>query len=219
MGPIDWGLHTGVGVGFYNAKTTIDDNKSPVVSKNLTDSDNHRFEMHTTLFGYEERQKAMFLTIPLMGQFKYDLYYLGAGIKFGVPLNGKFASEYSSSSKQIFNEGYYTAQDVSIDKPRFAGYGSFTGNGMGDEKIEFGASVILALEGGVNLRLNDNLSLYIGAYFDAGLNNIAKKIQKPFVNYQVGKEDEFTTNSVLSSFDEKVKTMGAGVKVRIAFKN
>ena len=213
-----WGIHTGIGFSLYNAKTTIDNNQTPIVTASLKDYDGDDFDMRTTLFGYKETQRALFLNIPVMGQYHINRYYFMGGLKFGIPISGKFSPQYdASNSRQIFNEGYYPAYGSTLDKPKFAGYGEFSGNGFSDDPIKFNASVMLALEAGINWRINTNLTLYAGAYFDAGLNNIAKNADQPFMNFTPGNEDNFTTNSVLSSFEDKVRTMAVGVKVRIGY--
>ena len=63
-----WGIHTGIGLGFYGAKATLDGEK--IITRNLKDSDGDLFDLHTTLTSYSETHNAMFLNVPVMVQFQ-----------------------------------------------------------------------------------------------------------------------------------------------------
>jgi len=84
---------------------------------------------------------------------------------------------------------------------------------------------MLALEAGMKWNIADNLSLYTGAFFDYGLNNVVKGGKQAFINYTAKDAENFTTNSVLSSytdnsksstFTNKANMMAVGIKVRLA---
>jgi len=207
----DWGIHTGLEFGLYNAKSRIDNEKA--ITNGLKDVDNDVFNLETTLSGYKENQNILLLCIPMMAQFTLDRYYVLGGFKLGIPLMGK----YRSKDATLTNWAYYPEYDNWAKTQQFAGYGTFTGQDS-KGKMKVGASALLSLEAGTKWRLRRKLSLYTGVYFDYGLNNFAKNNQKEFVNpfnYQDG-ETTFTTNSVLSVYTEKIKVMAVGVKVRMA---
>ena len=105
---------------------------------------------------------------------------------------------------------------VPITSQTFAGFGDFQ-NYSSKGSHDFGVSVALALEGGMKWNIGSNLLLYAGLYFDLGLNDVARNNNFHFVAYEAGAPANFTTNSVLSAFDEKVKIMAVGVKLRVAF--
>jgi len=207
----DWGIHSGLGIGVFNAKSKI--HNVTARTNDLTDDEGDLFHLHTTLSGYRENQSSVLLTIPLMGLFQYDRYYGMGGFKLGVPLSSK----YKSKRATLFNEAYYPRYDNWCREERFAGFGEFSGRDS-QGNMKFGASMMLSFEGGVKWRLSRNIYLYSGLYFDYGLNNFAKKNQKEFVNpfnYRGG-VTTFTTNSVLSVYTEKVRVMAVGVKARVA---
>ena len=210
------GIHTGVGLGLYTAQARLADIKT--VTSNLTDSEGDRFDLHTTLTDYSERQNAMFLNIPVMLQFQTPMdrsqkqgFYAMGGIKTGIPLGAK----YSSSDAALVNEAWYPEYDNWALKQEFAGYGVFDG-GKFDGSIDLGVSVMLSLEAGVKLRIGNELALYVGAYFDYGLNNTARTSNMPFINHTADNPSGFTANSVLSTFSDKTGIMAAGVKLRVA---
>jgi hypothetical protein len=222
-----WGIHTGIGLGFYNAKAKLNNVKT--VTANLDDGDAvfNKFDLHTILSGYNETQKAVFLNIPVMASFQIEQFYVMTGIKFGIPLNGK----YNSKDATLTNLAYYPELNGwlpdpnNLEKaPKFRGLGEFKGKKY-DGKIDLGVSTMLSLETGMKWSLNDNLVLYTGMYFDYGLNNVVKGGNKPFINYPLNNPENFTTNSVLSSyidssksstFTDKVNVMAVGIKLRLA---
>ena len=215
-----WGVYTGLGISVYNAKAKL--NNVETVTANLRDSENDLFDLHTTLSGYKETQSAIFLTIPVMAHFQMAPFYVMGGIKAGIPLSGK----YKSKNATLINEGWYPEKQNWAKTQTFAGYGSFRGKDF-DGKLDLGLSMMLAFEAGMSWSINSAYLLYGGAYFDYGLNNIAKGDNKKFINYVATDAENFTTNSVLSSyvddsnstaFTSKVNTMAVGIKVRVAFK-
>jgi len=212
----DWGLHTGLEFGLYNAKSKIINEKT--LTKGLYDIDRDIFDLHTTLDNYREKQNMLLLSIPMMAQFTLDRYYVLGGFKLGIPI----MSKYKSKDATLTNWAHYVEVDGEefdnwAKTQNFAGYGTFNGL-KSDGRMKFGASAMLSFEAGAKWRLRRKLSLYSGVYFDYGLNNFAKKNQNNFVNpfnYRGG-ETSFTTNSVLSVYTEKIKVMAVGVKVRMA---
>ena len=99
------------------------------------------------------------------------------------------------------------------------GYGDFS-EWKYKEKIDFNITVLLSIEAGAKWNLTDNLTLYTGAYFDYGVSNSLNKDYNKLINYKINHLDnvEFTTNSALSAFTEKVNVMSVGIKVRLAMK-
>ena len=206
----NWGIYTGVGLGMYNAKAKLDAQKT--LTKNLTDNEGDQFEMLTSFDSYTEKQSAMFLSIPVMGQFQIRQYYVMGGFKLAIPVNAK----YSSKNATLANEGYYIHCDNVIDAPEFQGFGTFARKNF-DGTLDLGTTLMLALEGGMKWRLTGNFSLFTGVYFDYGLNNSFKGGNKSFIKYYPGEIADFSTNSVLYVFADKVKMMAAGIKLRLSF--
>jgi hypothetical protein len=137
-------IHT---ISLYNASTNLDKNET--VSGGLTDGDTYvseeytKFDLRTTLNNYSETQKTVYLNIPVMALFQIEQIYAMGGLKFGIPVSGKYATKNAT----LTNEGYYPELDNSANDLEFAGYGTFKGkNFEGDLKP--GMAVILALEAG-----------------------------------------------------------------------
>ena len=209
-----WGVLSGVGLGFYGAKADIPYGIK-TITPGLLDRDNDPFDMHSVLGGYSETQKAMFLHIPVMAHYQTQQeqgFYMTGGFKAGIPLRGK----YSSKAEKLTNTGYYTALNNWGITQEFAGYGVFEDKSF-DGSLALGVVVILSLEAGMKWRIGNDLSLYAGAYFDYGLNNAARNGNLPFIRYNAANASEFGANSIPSTFADKVNLMAVGVKLRLAF--
>ena len=204
-----WGIHTGLRLGLYGAKAQVNNEKAE--TKNLTDDEGDDFILYTLLTGYKETQRAMSLNIPVMALYLIEPYYVMAGVKINIPLTGK----YKSKDATLTNEAYYIDYENWLKTQTFAGYGEFRGK-KSDGSVDLGVTVMLSLEGGYKWRLNSQFVLYTGAYFDYGLNNTFKGTQTQFVNYDRNNPSGFTTNSVMSSFAQKVHLIAFGLTARLA---
>ena len=209
-----WGALTGIEFSMYNARFNSDNMSTRSIARDT--DENVDFEFRSALSGYKEKQGATLLQIPFMGQYQTTgerRFYAAAGFKLGIPLGGK----YSSTIANIKNSGYYAEpEDYEYDTQEFRGFGSFANRtGKGDMSLK--AAFFLSLETGMKLTLSEKLSLYAGAYFDYGLNNIRKTETLPLVEYNNHHPPSFTTNSVLSTtFTNKINMMAVGIKVRLA---
>lgn len=206
------GIYAGIDFSFYHSGATLDGTQ--VVTENLTDNEGDRFHLYTTLNTYKERQKVTFLNIPVMALFQtkqtHKFYAMG-GVKIGIPLS----CLYEAKDATITNEAYYPAYDNWLREQEFAGYGRFEYvESAGRQK--YTVSAALALETGMKWKLGKMVALYTGIYFDCGLNNIAKKSDRSFVNYTPYNPAAFTVNSALVSAADKINVIAVGVKVRLA---
>ena len=205
------GLHTGIGLGFYNATAYVNGKTFETPG---FDNDTHleekyrKFVLHTTLSDYKEKQTMTLLNIPIMALFTVDRYYAMGGFKFGIPLGGKFQAKGAT----LTNAAHYTEIDNWAKEQSLSGYGAFNRDANGTMK--FGVSTMLSLEGGMKFRLSNGLLLYAGAYFDIGLNNVTPS-NDYLINYVTNAPADFSTNSVLSVDASKVKPMATGVKLRL----
>ena len=206
-----WGVHSGVGMGLFNSRADV--NKQETVTYGLVDDENDKFDLHTTLNNYSEKQNSIFLNIPVMATLQLNQYYAMAGVKLGLPLIAK----HKAKDVKISNRAYYTEYDNWLEEQEFVGFGPFVRDeAKGD--LDLGLCVALALEGGIILRLSKTMNLYTGVYADIGLNNVSKaKADLAFINYDVNNPKNFTTNSVMATQSDKTNLIAVGVKVRLGF--
>ena len=217
-----WGIHTGIGFSFFSARTTIDNNTTFVETSGIKDSEGDDIVLRTTIFGFEETQRTVMLTIPVMGTYHFDRYYANAGFKFGIPVGGNYESSFSSPTQQITNRAYYPRLNNELVGPPFTGLGQQTPGNTDKTDMDFGVSMMFALEAGSKWEINKNLTLYYGIFLDIGLNDISRfdDATPEFIQYNANPTTHMatvSTNSVLSSLKEKTKTMAFGVKVRLGY--
>ncbi|GHT60425.1 hypothetical protein FACS189451_00460 [Bacteroidia bacterium] len=220
----NWGLGTGAEMALYKTVFNPDNIGTRYMA---TDTDGDAFEFRSELNGYEEKQKALLLQIPLMLQYQTGnrhKFYAAAGGKIGFPLSGK----YGSSSASIRNSGFYAEENYEYTTQEFMGFGAFPVKDY-DGSLKFKAAFFASAEAGVKWKLNGGLSLYTGAYLDYGLNNIYKEsgAARQFVAYNSESPRDFTVNSVLNSqyaqngvpqaFTGKITPVAAGIKISLAF--
>jgi hypothetical protein len=225
-----WGFHTGLGFGMNHLKINVDEIKNLIhIGKNdLNTSELPGYEegfdreLHTTLSGYHEIHKTMFLNIPVMLQFqtkqKQHLnwkkgqrsgFYAMAGLNFLLLLNNKYDVEVQN----LNNLAYYPEIDNWAGSQQFMGLGTFPGNSK-EGSFNVGVLAMFAFETGIKWRVGKKTYLYTGAYFDCGLHDPTKK-------YRHSPGDYTTPESIddinLLAFSNRINHMAAGIKLRLAF--
>jgi outer membrane protein OmpA-like peptidoglycan-associated protein len=209
-----WGVRTGVEATFYNSRTGVaamDD--SYLISTPADLPADSKFMLNYRYIGFNERQKAAYLQIPLMAEYHTagnHIFYAAAGVKIGIPLkinykttmNSLTATEHSDYSGMDYNVFNYT-------------------NVASSGSLSTRTAILGALEAGIKWQLTEHWALYTGLYLDYGMNDIRKETGKPLT---APNADGFTTGSLLVSrnaqgndYSGKVLPMAIGVKVRLAF--
>jgi hypothetical protein len=207
-----FGVHTGLGLGMYSTKVKLKD--SEFISHNLIDDEGDRFNLYTMLYGYGENQKAMFLGIPIKIVYqtavkKNPVYAMG-GIKMGIPISGT----YTATSSKIVNEFYYPDLHNSAKNYNPAGNGTYDDKKF-EGNFELRTSWMLAFEVGTKINVSKDFPLYIGAFFDYGLNNVLREKNKPFINYNSADPANFSAN--LLSISDRANIISAGLTLRLHF--
>lgn len=198
-----WGFQTGAGVQLYGAKSTL----NLLTHAPATDTDGDAFLLGTDYTNWNEQQKAMFLEIPLECQFRHTLgakfrLLASAGAKISIPLQTK----YSTSNGQIVTTGYYSQWNVELSDLPQHGFGTNTNTYEGNYTLKT-AYLAIADVGGL-IKLSDKKDLYVGGYFNYGLNNVLTPGTKSV------SEQDGTYNGVLSSgLVSKVLPVAFGVKI------
>jgi hypothetical protein len=214
------GIQTGVGFGLTNVKSKLD---SYTIIPDFKDQQyDEDYDQHSIFLNYAEVYKTMFVTIPLMLQFqtkqkqywnwtrtqKAGFYALG-----GIKLHFLFSNKYECSVDSLFNAAYFPQYDNWAATQKFAGLGLLDG-GMNTGKLDFGVMVLFTCEAGVKWRVDNNIFVYTGAFFDCALNDPMKENRKLRENYTTS---EKLKGLSLIKVSERVNLMTVGIKVRIAF--
>ena len=214
------GIHISAGFGLLNVKSKLDLN---YLTLNLEDDNHEPFELHTKLIGYNELHKTMFVSIPVMLQFqtKQKQYWswtrtqkAGFYAQAGIKINLLFNNQYETSIDTLFNAGYYTRLNNWAATQYFAGLGKFDKIPNGSGNLDFGVMVLFSCEAGVKWRIDNNIFVYTGAFFDCALHDPFKDSRRDDIDYSLPLEIK---EIPLLKCADKVNLMVVGIKVRFAF--
>jgi hypothetical protein len=211
------GVVTGLDVMSYGAKTTYD-----AIS---VDKDFSWFTFSYKIDNYVEEHSVTYLSIPVMFQYSVPLsgskkFYMSGGFKVGFPIQSKatmFPGNINTwgSPHDVLGHDYVTDDNTNLSKYGFVRNetpGSITGD------IDVTALLAVSLETGARFFLTKNILLYTSVYLDYGLNNIRKSRDNNLINYQELTPAVLRYASVLNTQHvNKVKTLGAGLKVKVSF--
>jgi hypothetical protein len=225
------GIHTGVAFGLFNVKSRTPDLKTITTGHEtpmLIDGSVVMlpYDLHTTLKGYTDIHKTLFVNIPVMLQFQTKQkqywswkrsqkagFYAIAGIKVLFLLDNKYETRLTS----LYNEAYFPTHGGTQGTQLFAGLGTFDNDKKGfttEGKLDFGVMAMAAIETGVKWRVDNNIFIYTGVFFDCGLNDPIKDGRALPDNFIWHDQlDELT----LVKFANKANLMTVGIKVRVAF--
>ncbi len=203
----NWGVAAGFGIQSAQAKGTL----NYMSGMAAVDEDGDNFELRTYFNNWEEKQKAIFLDIPVGTQ--YQRWFNGkngilayAGAKVSIPVS----SSYKVTSGTITTTGYYEQWNVELtDMPQ---HGFTTISERPSGSITMKPSFALFAELGWLRKMSDKLDLYVGGYINYGLNSIVS----------TGSTTAFleseTYQSMITTAD-KVKLTTFGVKVGLRLSN
>jgi hypothetical protein len=211
----NWGVVTGVEISLVEAKVAYD-NLSGEYEYGNAGTWGH-FQFHYSLDDYEEQQKAMLFSVPVMLQFKTGgstNFYLAGGFKIGFPVS----ADATISPGTVTTSGDFSYEQVEYIDIEEYGFGHNMPLDKTKSKIDLGFSLALALETGVRFSLSDKIGLYTGLYVDYGLNSISKS-DRHLLEYDIDNPSTFKRNSILNTSSiDKVNMLSAGLKVKISFK-
>jgi hypothetical protein len=201
----NWGVFSGLGLQSAKALATL----NYMSVRDATDIDGDSYKYRTYYSGWNEMQNVLFLDIPLGALYKYPLdrrfdLLASSGLTISIPL----LATYKVTSGQVTTTGYYKEWDVELtDMPQY-NFSTVTDRYSGDIKMK--TSLSFNMEAGGLYHWRNNLDLYLGTYFNYGLNNIVSTTNKPV--YQ----SDGTYNGILGSeLVNKVRLMSLGLKVGI----
>jgi hypothetical protein len=212
-----FGFSSGADVSIYRSSLTVNDwiTEYPIQTPSGLGG---TFLFRGYYSGIKEKQKAVYLQLPLMlnvqvGLGEAALFYLGAGGKIGFPLSATSAQTVQS----LTTKGYSDYTDMVYENLPQHGFDTYSGV-VSSDKLSFGISVMLSFEGGLKWKIsNGKNAIYTGVYMDYGLNNIQKEtIEKSLLDY--ASSSDFHYNSVLQSGVVKdIRPSAIGFRLRFAF--
>jgi hypothetical protein len=161
---------------------------------------------------YRERWSARILQVPLLLKYSNDLYYVAAGVKIGAVLKANANVNYS----ELETEGYYPKYNLVLSAPAYQGFGVQEDSAF-KTKISSKNLIMLALEGGLKLKLNDNFAMLAGVFADYSFN---KGFNRNLGHIIKRAENENSNGAILEVSDRwkswKPWSIGAIVKLSFA---
>jgi hypothetical protein len=220
-----WSISTGVEVLFAGAQADAlhlnGSFKTTAPEPSGTEVD---LLFNSSYTSYEERQRATFLNIPIVGQWHTNGYgegfdfYAQAGFKLGVGVGGS----YRIAADRLVTTGSIPDWLATLPNNPNHNFGTKTKvSGGGD--LSLGFNLALAAEGGVKWLLNEQWAIYTGFYADYGLLNVAPAAEGALVAVPVDRPAAFTHNSLLTAttsgtrYVDRINLLTVGVKIKVAF--
>ncbi|WP_121967157.1 outer membrane beta-barrel protein [Myroides sp. N17-2] len=206
----------------YHTQSRIDNFKGNL---STVDRDNDAFILRYQGSNLKEKVTMKQLNIPIMLQYETAgesvRFFVKSGVSYGLQLEDAVSRTKMSSLR---TSGYYSEYDVELFEPSFVGFGNFNGASQ-KNGLELKNRWSYVAEIGVKQLFNDKSSVYVGMYFDIGLNNLTKDIAKDnggatsLVGYDRDLDNPLLINSTLTSNTEKItyKNYNIGVKVKYSF--
>jgi hypothetical protein len=150
----------------------------------ILDSEGDSLIFNYAIDKYREKLSGQILQVPIFLKYSNDLYYAAAGVKIGVPKKASADISYNG----LKTWGYYPEHSLTLTEPLFQGFGK---QDTGSYKTKISSSktaVMLALEGGVKLKLSDNFSLAAGVFADYSLNKGFNRSSPPVIEREVSSD-------------------------------
>jgi hypothetical protein len=228
----DFELSAGVEASLYNAKSTID--KFDYTSWPFRGYNAPTFQVTAMLMDYEETQRAVLLTVPIIVRYHFGTkyrYHAGAGAKIGVPIYSRYKVEQGT----IRAEAPFDWENYTYDDPNLGmGFGTYSAIAADKSPIIKGTTFMLALEFGMQWRLSPSTVVNTSLYADIGLNNIKQSSTAPyFMSYYpyVESNQKIRTASIAASLltdatgkptgamSKRIAPLAVGIKVTFYFGN
>lgn len=199
------GLQTGVGIQSFNGSSTLNlSTTAPAI-----DTDGDAFELGTAYTNWKEKQQTLFVDIPLLAQYRFTVgknlrLIASAGAKVSIPVNTK----YKTTDGQIVTTGFYPQWNVELSEMPQHGFGTNAGKYDGNYTLKTAYMAIADL-GGL-IKLSQKKDLYLGGYFNYGLNNVLTPD-----NQSVSEQDGTYNGVFVSDQVKEILPVAFGVKIGV----
>lgn len=210
-----------IGLGYLNADLTFA--KANLKETYMTqDFEGDNFEFRYKADYYEENVKMHSVRIPLTIQFETQgivRWYMRTGIVYDLqPTKAK----YKYTIDNLSTSGYYEQWDAELYNPLYAGFGDF-GRIKSEGSLKMKNNFSWIIESGIKQQLGNHNDLYLGMFFELGLNDIRPEsttANTNLIHYTSDINNPLQYNSLLNEKlynDKKLSTYTIGFKLRYAF--
>ena len=210
------GLLTGITAGFYRTRATLPG--STALAYPQVDDQGSAFLYNVRLSGYQETQRTLAVTIPVLLQYRTDgdgvQWYIDAGGKLFLPAN----TNIQASTQQVSLSGYYPNYDLVVSDLPKHGFGTVNGwKSSSTTQLKPGAA--LSAGTGLSFGISPGVRLYAGVYVDYGLTVLKNnKDSMPLITYSSSGIGNVKPNGVFStSYAGQPKLLSYGLQVRLTW--
>jgi hypothetical protein len=189
----------------WKNKTSSPSGTNPAVA----DSEGDTLIFSYDIGKYKEEFSGKILQVPLLLKYSNELYYIAGGLKIGSIKDARVNIDYEN----LETKGYYPEYNLTLTAPLYQGFGTFEDK----SKTKISSSkmlVMLALEGGIKLKMNDNFSLIFGTFIDYSLNKGFDKKLPPVIERM---ENENGASIMANHTWKSWQPWSAGAIVRLSF--
>jgi len=196
----------------YSSRWQTKANAQSGVNPITIDSEGDSLIFKYSIDRYSEELYGKILQVPIMLKYNDEFYYTAAGIKIGTVLS----SGADISYRGLKTWGYYPQYKLdSLTEPLFQGFGEHRDSTLKTEKSSK-TLIMLALEGGVKLKMSDNLTLLAGVFADYSFNKGFDKSLPPVIERV---EDLNGASLVASDTWKSWQPWSVGVVLKVSFMN
>ena len=190
----------------WKTKTSKPSGENPAV----VDGEGDSLVFKYSIDKYKEELFGRILQVPLLLKYNNDSYYTAAGVKIGMVQEASTKISY----RGLKTEGYYPRYDLTLTGPLSQGFGEQK-NRSSKTKISSKTLTMLALEGGVKLKLSDNFTMLAGVFADYSFNKGFKKYLPSVIErVEVSKD---SANLVANSTWKSWHPWSVGAVVKFSF--
>jgi outer membrane protein OmpA-like peptidoglycan-associated protein len=226
-----WSIATGLELAVLRSTATNDQLSGSVKVVYNYQGTPEDLYLHSVLTGYEERQRATYLSLPLMVRFahplsrsaahRYATFYAAIGPKIGLSIASSYEATAITLARTleftvpgVIAGGSNPAHDIGITRRPALSSGS----------LSLKPKLAAAAEAGIRWKLNrQGWHLYTGLYADYSLLNVAPSATGELIDPSTVATSAFTGNSILTAqnlgkaYAGAMHPLFAGLKVTLSF--
>jgi hypothetical protein len=149
----------------WQTKTSTPSGTNPIA----IDDEGHQYSLSYEIYGHEERYIGKILQVPLLLKYSDESYYVAGGLKIGSIKEARVNISYDS----LITKGDYSqtfGPGDPLSEICFQGFCSYKDSSFSTKISVPKTLIMLAIEGGVKFKMNNNFSLILGAFIDYSLN-------------------------------------------------
>lgn len=214
-------IQSGLGYSYLQSGATLATYKDQQAA---IDVEGEPFDFNYSLSNYSETQQMGALIIPLTVQYETSgdtRFYARTGVSYTAFMNPTVKAK----ATDLNTTGYFERFNATLDRPLFAGFGSFDDIAFSKQDLVINNSINATLEMGVKEKMGTGQWLYVGAFVDYGLTDLKKETSTSLVSYNSQMPTDFIINSSLNAVDQStnrpftdsINFFMVGLKLRYAF--